>query len=131
MYNIGINTTIPRSICIISFSFFSCVFCNISLLNRSIEEDDMQYLLKERNSTQTAIHMADEYLKYMICVFGLSTSQASSSHQALLSQRNTLSSSHNKMMAIINRVPGVNSLIKNIQNKSSKDKYRLFISFKM
>ena len=28
-----------------------------------------------------------------------------------------------KMMAIINRVPGVNSLIKNIQNKSSKDKY--------
>ena len=131
MYNIGINTTIPRSICFTSFSFISWVFCIIRLHNRSIEEDDMQYLLKERNSTQTAIHMADEHLKYMICVFGLSASQASSSHQALLSQRNTLSSSHNKMMAIINRVPGVNSLIKNIQNKSSKDKYWLFILFKM
>ena len=119
---IGINTTIPRSICIISFSFFSCVFCIIRLLNRSIEEDDMQYLLKERNSTQTSIHMADEYLKYIFCLFGLFSSQASTSHQTLLSQRNTLSSSHNKMMAVINRVPGVNSLIKNIQNKSSKDK---------
>ena len=89
----------------------------------------MQYLLKERNSTQTAIHMADEYLKLMILLLFIH-SQAATSHQSLLSQRTTLSSSHNKMMAIINRVPGVNSLIKGIQNKKSKDKYGIVESGK-
>ena len=56
---IGINTTIPRSICIISFSFFSCVFCIIRLLNRSIEE--VNYAVLENNGKLSVFENSKDY----------------------------------------------------------------------
>lgn len=92
------------------------------------DETDMQLLLKERNSTQSAIHLADEYLEY-IYISDLIISQASASHQSLLHQRASLGSSRNRMLSIINRIPGVNSLMRSIQNRRNKDKLHFVFLF--
>lgn len=85
------------------------------------DESDMQLLLKERNSVQNSLHLADEFFEYRFySVF--ECSQASVSHRSLLHQRKTLGFSKDKMLSIINRVPGINSLMRYIHNRQGREK---------
>ena len=76
----------------------------------SSEDDEMNSLLKERGSVRNALHMADEYL-----------GRAADSHQSLVDQRRRLVNSQHHILGIVNRIPGVNTLMRSIQNKKSKD----------
>ncbi|KAK8818082.1 hypothetical protein WA556_005903 [Blastocystis sp. ATCC 50177/Nand II] len=78
--------------------------------NSSDDDDEMKDLIKERSAVRSALHMADEYI-----------GQAASSHQSLLDQRRRLANSQHRILSIVNRIPGVNSLMRNIQNKKGKD----------
>lgn len=86
----------------------------------SDDDDEMKDLIKERSAVRSALHMADEYIGFALRD-PLMDSQAASSHQSLLDQRRRLANSQHRILGIVNRIPGVNSLMRSIQNKKGKD----------
>ena len=104
---------IPKAL--ISMHYYVCT------MNSSSDEDgEMKDLIKERSGVRNALHMADEYLGFSL-LEPFTNSQASNSHQALLDQRRRLANSQHRILGIVNRIPGVNSLMRNIQNRKTKD----------
>ncbi|KAK8799445.1 hypothetical protein WA158_005994 [Blastocystis sp. Blastoise] len=77
---------------------------------RDVESDEMDLLLKENESVKNSNRLADNLIE-----------QAGETHNNLKSQFNNIRNSREKMGGIIDKLPVIGTLLKNIGNKKNKD----------